>query len=308
MSALPSSTFDYAALDKEARSEVELSTARIHQLERRTSEALIEIGRHLVAVKEKLEHGRFTEWLTCEFGWTYETARRFMKVAAVFGENTQIVCFAPSALYALASGTVPDEIREEFIERAASGETITHKKVQAELRERKGTAAIIAPTSEPIEVQIDPALWTCVECGQEWPESRKYCSCMAKPTPSAATIDHPTVLPEPSNEPPSAIVELVEQTQEDREREAALEQQTGKRLFEIVGDPRGDIARADRVVQFDKHWEHVIALVNFDTDAVADVVPFSNALRWQIHDVREWLGKLEQSYSRGIRLVSGGNG
>ena len=43
--------------------------------------------------------------LTAARRWSHDTARRFMQVADVFGQIRQIGKFAPSALYALASGT-----------------------------------------------------------------------------------------------------------------------------------------------------------------------------------------------------------
>lgn len=41
-----------------------------------------------------------------------------MQVAEVSGDMTKVSSFAPSALYALASGTVPEPIRQEFLRRA----------------------------------------------------------------------------------------------------------------------------------------------------------------------------------------------
>ena len=45
-----------------------------------TAENILRIGEHLVAVKERLEHGKWLPWLQSEFGWTDMTAQRFMQV------------------------------------------------------------------------------------------------------------------------------------------------------------------------------------------------------------------------------------
>lgn len=113
--------FDWSALDKDTRSIVQATTSRLHELERRTGEAIVEIGRGLIDTKQRLGHGQYRVWLESEFGWSHDTARNFIDVAERFGDMTKISSFAPSALYALASGNVPDSIREGFIERAVAG-------------------------------------------------------------------------------------------------------------------------------------------------------------------------------------------
>lgn len=122
--------FDYDALDGTTRAVVLEARDRINGLIRRTGEALIEIGRWLITVKAALAHGQFGPWIDAEFGWSQDTAERFIKVAKAFADFPQIAEFQPSALYALASGTVPDEIRREFVDRAAAGEVITYRDVR----------------------------------------------------------------------------------------------------------------------------------------------------------------------------------
>ena len=131
--------FAYESLEPDVRADVQESTARLHELERRTSESIIEIGRQLLAVKERLGHGHFLPWLSAEFGWTRMTAHRFIVVAEQFGDMSQLVTNAsPSALYALAAESTPEFIRTDFIERAESGESIRHKDVAAAIAEARG--------------------------------------------------------------------------------------------------------------------------------------------------------------------------
>jgi len=131
MSQIP--TFDYDALDTATSTLVQQRTDEIKALMRRTAEDIIAIGRKLAEVKEHLGHGRFLDWLAAEFGWHRFTANRFMQVAEVFAdlEMSQIVTFAPSALYLLAAPSTPETARAEALERVATGEAITYSQARA---------------------------------------------------------------------------------------------------------------------------------------------------------------------------------
>ncbi len=113
--------FDYGTLDPDTRQTVEACRDDIKRRERRAAEDIIEIGRRLVEAKSALGHGRFLPWLSGEFGYSERTAQNFMNVFHAFGENTQNLRISPSALIALASGTVPDAVRSEFIAKAEAG-------------------------------------------------------------------------------------------------------------------------------------------------------------------------------------------
>jgi hypothetical protein len=79
-------------------------------------------------VKERLEHGEFQEWVEGNFSWAMRSATRMMEVAENFKSvNLSDLDFAPSALYALAAPSTPESAREEAIQKAESGGTVTHK-------------------------------------------------------------------------------------------------------------------------------------------------------------------------------------
>jgi hypothetical protein len=120
--------------------EVQAATDGIHALTRTTAESIYRIGEYLVRVKKVLRnHGeKFMVWLKEEFTWTDRTARRMMEVATNLRkpiENGQIVHYAPSALYALAAESTPEEVRQEAEKLAASGKKVTNAGVQ-EMREK----------------------------------------------------------------------------------------------------------------------------------------------------------------------------
>lgn len=123
--------FNYKTLDAETRIVVQQRTSEISSLMKRTAESIIEIGEKLADVKARLEHGQFCHWLDSEFSWTIRTAQIYMNVAKQFGgKNENFSLLAPSALYALAAPSTPEEAREEALEAASQGEHITHKRAK----------------------------------------------------------------------------------------------------------------------------------------------------------------------------------
>jgi len=137
---LPAAAFDYTALDAETRIVVQQRTGEIRTIAHRTATDIVEIGAKLIEVKAKLGHGKFGQWLVAEFAWEERTALRFMQVAERF-QNRQIVGFAPSALYLLASPSAPDEARNEALQRAATGERIGVPQAKAIVDAHKPPAA-----------------------------------------------------------------------------------------------------------------------------------------------------------------------
>lgn len=126
-----SSLFDYSQLDTETRIVVQQRTEEIKVLVRRSAQDIIDIGSKLIDVKARLGHGNFGGWLDSEFGWTDRTARQFMSVSEKFKtENFSVLEIGASALYLLASPSTPETARAEAIERAQSGEVISHKVAQ----------------------------------------------------------------------------------------------------------------------------------------------------------------------------------
>lgn len=129
-------SFDYGLLKPAEREAVQEHTGEIRSLARRAAEDVVEIGQRLTEVKGVLGHGQFGTWVNCEFGWSYPAAARFMQVAEAFKSiNLRDLQIAPSALYALASGSTPEPIRQEFIQRAEAGEPIARKDVLARVQE-----------------------------------------------------------------------------------------------------------------------------------------------------------------------------
>ena len=146
--------FSYASLAPDVRARVETATARLHDLERRTSESIIEMGQHLIEVKRDIGHGNFLSWLEAEFGWTRQTAHNLMQVAERFA-NVKNLDISPSALYILAAPSTPDEMVVEFTELAALGQKITHKDVKARANEVKAKPRNTVPVDRDTGEIVD---------------------------------------------------------------------------------------------------------------------------------------------------------
>lgn len=128
--------FNYEVLDSETRQIVRQQTGEIRNLMHRTAGDIIEIGRRLTEVKERLPHGAFGPWLEAEFKWTDRTARKYMQVAEAFKtESDSVLNIAPTVLYQLASPSTPPEVRAEVVERAQAGEKVSKKDVEKAVRE-----------------------------------------------------------------------------------------------------------------------------------------------------------------------------
>jgi hypothetical protein len=133
---------------------VQEQTEEIRRLAARSSADIVEIGHRLIAVKEHLAHGEFLPWIDREFGWSDVTARRFMSVARAFGQIVHGERFEARALYALASGDVPEEVRQEFVARAEAGEPVRYRDVKEAVEQAKATAPVSPRQAERITEAI----------------------------------------------------------------------------------------------------------------------------------------------------------
>lgn len=174
-------SFDYAALDLEAKIAVQKRTCEIKRMVRRTTQDIIEIGEKLIEVKQYLGFGNFSNWLIAEFGWKERTARNFMRVAEVFKSAKFADLFiATSALYLLAAPSTSESARQEALELARMGEHITYSKARSiisqhqELKKLKSSTYNVTSDVEGNEVSSAKAKFvTPVEASEEsLPESQ----------------------------------------------------------------------------------------------------------------------------------------
>jgi len=131
--------FEYDSIENDLASDLKAVAERIRLRLKKTAEDIIEIGKDLLMVKERLEYGQFTLWLRSEFDVTERSARNFMNAAKVFQDRTETVSvLSPKALYELASPSTLETVRKEVLDRLDRGELIRAKEIQ-ELKRQSAT-------------------------------------------------------------------------------------------------------------------------------------------------------------------------
>ena len=111
---------------------------RVRDLVGAARTCIIEIGRELIKAKAECDYGEWLPWLKAEFGWSRQTADRYMAVAIAF-QTAHAEQF--SALYALSAPDVPAEARAAAIELAEAGERVTKDKADEMGRQAKDAKA-----------------------------------------------------------------------------------------------------------------------------------------------------------------------
>lgn len=141
-------SFKYTLLDERTRTIIRQHAAEIKNLMRLTAENIIDIGKRLTEVKERLEYGSFESWLKTEFEWSEQTARQFMQVyrwsETIENKNFVFSQLATSALYLLAAPSTPPEARAEVLSIVDGGEKVTYTRVRI-IVERHKSAATLSP-------------------------------------------------------------------------------------------------------------------------------------------------------------------
>lgn len=126
--------FDYDQLDLDTRTTLKQRAERINERSRKMAVDIWEIGREFAEAQGELAkhgYGCFLSWAKTETGYSHQTVYNYIRVYENFEFKTVLETnVSPKVLYALAAPSTPDEARQEAIDRAESGETITHQKAQ----------------------------------------------------------------------------------------------------------------------------------------------------------------------------------
>lgn len=145
-------------------SQIELEINHHKQI---AGQSIWEIGRRLNHVKENdLAHGQFMEWLK-KIEIDHTAAKRMMKVAHELPNSATLHHLGSSALYLIA--TLPEEEKQEQIEKIEQGDTPTVRELQEvkkklKLKEQALEAVkgelertrLIKPTEKVIEKEVIP--------------------------------------------------------------------------------------------------------------------------------------------------------
>lgn len=128
---------------------------RIRKLQADVQRGIIEIGFELIAAKNEIGHGGWSDWLATNFDWTQQTANRFMRVSERFGKLNNVVQFKPSTLQAMLA--LPEGDEQAFIEeQAESGKPLENqsaRQVQASVKQWKKKRAEETTTPDTLQAE-----------------------------------------------------------------------------------------------------------------------------------------------------------
>jgi hypothetical protein len=128
---------------------------------RRAVGDIVEIGNRLITcrdrIREKYGHGNWYPWLEKNFGWSVDTADRYMHIAEL-GEsrNLRDLDMPVSSLYLLAAPSTPEEVRDEIFDRAEAGERISATEAKKAIAGKRapGQARLSQNAAEKIPAPI----------------------------------------------------------------------------------------------------------------------------------------------------------
>lgn len=133
--------FNFDAIEDSAKREAVVEDTQTFVAQRQKGvEVYVEMGKTLLRIKGNLPHGQWQDWLGTYYGRDERSAQNCMAVAEVFGAvKTEIISVLPqTALVRLAARSVPDDIRQSILDRAAGGERPRVEQVEALIRAANG--------------------------------------------------------------------------------------------------------------------------------------------------------------------------
>jgi hypothetical protein len=123
--------FSYGNLPDDLATEAMEAADRIRGRLDRQKKNYIEIGRDLIAVKEKLGHGHFGNWLKAEFDTDERTVQNYMRAAKwVDGKSESVSDLPINAIYELSAPSTPVAIQEKVLSELDAGRRVTRDEIR----------------------------------------------------------------------------------------------------------------------------------------------------------------------------------
>jgi hypothetical protein len=122
--------FDYTTLSADLAKDMRVAAARVQQLHRA---AVIEVGRELSAIKDRLEHGQFVKWVTRECQMPIRGAQRAMHAAEMLAKNDKLSYLPTDALVALGGKSAPQPVKDQILEEIEDGRRPTGAEIKQRL-------------------------------------------------------------------------------------------------------------------------------------------------------------------------------
>jgi hypothetical protein len=117
--------FPYDCVDAQIADQLRRTTRMVAQEVCHQSRSILRVGQLLLNIKPSLEHGVFTRYVESELPFTLRTAENYMRAAGLLaGSKTEIVSLlSPTAMYALAARTMPEDTRARTLAALAAEST-----------------------------------------------------------------------------------------------------------------------------------------------------------------------------------------
>ena len=161
--------WDYTQLGDAAETVIE-HTIEIKRNERRANEAVVEAGRHLIAVKASLDHGQWGDWLNTEFNMSDRTAQILMNIADRFEGKSEIISdLSVTVLGLLAAPSTPDAAVDAVI-AANQQQPVRVADVKAIIADHKPARRHIYEN----ELQRIVVAWAAEHYPGDWPENPSH--------------------------------------------------------------------------------------------------------------------------------------
>jgi hypothetical protein len=132
--------FNYRTLEPDLAEKLQQQAERIRQRIGKTTEAIIEIGRDLLAVKQSLGHGHFVTWVETEVGISKRTAQVYMAAARFAdgnGKSAIVALLPPTTLHRLTAKSAPEEVVDAVLSRVEAGQVVPDRAVATMIAETR---------------------------------------------------------------------------------------------------------------------------------------------------------------------------
>ena len=111
--------FDYSVMDAAVADEMRDAAARVR---RRMVAASRDVGRDLIVIKDRVEHGQFVAWVENECRLNIRTAQRLMQAAGLVSKCDKLSYLPQATLELLTAGATPEPTKQAIIDRVNAGE------------------------------------------------------------------------------------------------------------------------------------------------------------------------------------------
>jgi hypothetical protein len=121
--------FNYDALPGDAARALRERRAQIVRAAKNTTEAMIAIGRDLIAAKKMLPRGQFIDWVRWECGFSIRTSQNYMAISKLSMKYAFVAHLPPGAALSLTRSRGRGELAESIARSVGVGKAPTEEEL-----------------------------------------------------------------------------------------------------------------------------------------------------------------------------------